>query len=316
MPQEGNSLVCDTLAASVAAVGAVTFTNPIEVVKTRMALQGELVKSKNLKAKSYTNPVQALISIGKNEGLKGVQKGLVVAYPYQILLNCCRLGYYEPTRQFLNNFFHPNEDPRIYQNMYINVFTGSMTGALGAAVSSPLYLVKTRMQSYASHSSKTAVGQQTHYTNFVQGLQQIYKTEGGINGLFRGCDTAMIRTAAGSAIQLPLYNYCKGIIKTNFGYSDDDTRLHLISSTITGFGVGFAINPFDVILTRVYNQRGNLYSGPVDCLMKTVKTEGPRALFKGLGASLMRFAPHSILTLTFMEMASIWIYGARDTYFR
>lgn len=45
-------------------------------------------------------------------------------------------------------------------------------------------------------------------------------------------------------------------------------------------------------LTRVYNQPtqklpdgrivGTLYKGPIDCLWKTLKTEGPLAWYKGL----------------------------------
>lgn len=47
------------IAGGVAACGAVTFTNPIELVKTRMQLQGELSKLKG-QAKLYKNPLQLL----------------------------------------------------------------------------------------------------------------------------------------------------------------------------------------------------------------------------------------------------------------
>jgi solute carrier family 25 protein 34/35 len=45
------------------------------------------------------------------------------------------------------------------------------------------------------------------------------------------------------------------------------------------------MNPFDVVVTRLYNQRvegrqGTLYSGPIDCLIKTFKAEGLRGLYK------------------------------------
>ncbi|CCH42324.1 Mitochondrial oxaloacetate transport protein [Wickerhamomyces ciferrii] len=283
------------IAGGLAACGAVTFTNPIELVKTRMQLQGELSHSNQ--AKVYKNPIQALGKIYSNEGIKGVQKGLVCAYIYQIGLNGCRLGLYEPSRNILNSVFYPSQDPHSVQNVPINVAAGALSGIAGAIIGSPLFLIKTRMQSY---STKIAIGEQTHYKNFLDGLVSIYSKEGGIPGLFRGVDAAIIRTGMGSSVQLPIYNYLKQFLQKNEIVSEG-AGLHLISSTFAGFGVGIVMNPGDVVLTRMYNQKGDLYKGPIDCFIKTIKYEGVFALYKGFGAQLLRIAPHTILTLTFME---------------
>lgn len=57
-------------AGALAACGAVTVTNPMEVVKTRLQLQGELA-SKGQVRKIYTGVFQALRIIAINEGIKG-----------------------------------------------------------------------------------------------------------------------------------------------------------------------------------------------------------------------------------------------------
>ncbi|GMM30724.1 Oac1 protein [Martiniozyma asiatica (nom. inval.)] len=285
------STVGGFIAGGVAACGAVTFTNPIELVKTRMQLQGEL--SANA-VKIYKNPVQALALIFKNEGIRGIQKGLVCAYVYQLGLNGCRLGLYEPTRKIVNNLFYPGQEN--IQNIPINVVAGALSGIAGAIIGSPMYLVKTRMQSY---SDQVKIGEQTHYKNAWDGLRQIYSKEGFV-GLFRGVDAAILRTGAGSSVQLPIYNFAKLELKST-GLFNEGPGLHLFASVIAGFGVGIVMNPWDVILTRVYNQRGDLYKGPVDCFIKTIKSEGLGALYKGFGAQIMRIAPHTVLTLTFME---------------
>jgi solute carrier family 25, member 34/35 len=78
-------------AGALAACGAVTVTNPMEVVKTRLQLQGELAAKGQVK-KVYTGVFQALRLIAVNEGIKGIpfllllisgtQRGLGVAvYP-------------------------------------------------------------------------------------------------------------------------------------------------------------------------------------------------------------------------------------------
>lgn len=299
------------IAGGIAACGAVTFSNPVDLVKTRMQLQGELSKGGE---KIYKNPLQALGKIYQMEGIRGLQKGLFAAYVYQIGLNGCRLGLYEPVRNALNKTFFPDiEDYHKVQNIPINVVAGAISGMAGATVGSPLFLVKTRMQSY----SPIAIGDQTHYKSVYDGLKQLYANGGFAKGLFKGVDAALIRTGMGSAVQLPIYNGAKNFLLNNHIVADSNSpNLHLLSSTIAGFGVGVVMNPGDVILTRVYNQKGQAhYSGPVDCLVKIVKYEGVGALYKGFFAQLMRICPHTILTLTFMEQTMKLVQGVEQKIF-
>ncbi|SCV01580.1 LAME_0G17150g1_1 [Lachancea meyersii CBS 8951] len=289
------------IAGGMAACIAVTVTNPIEVVKTRMQLQGEMSAAGQ---KIYRNPLQALGVIFKHEGIRGLQKGLSCAYIYQIGLNGSRLGFYEPIRTLLNRTFYPAQDPHKVQNVAVNVTSGATSGIIGAIMGSPLFLIKTRMQSY---SSAVQVGQQTHYTSIANGLSTIYRAE-GLKGLYRGVDAAILRTGAGSSVQLPIYNTAKHFLLNN-DLMKEGTGLHLVASTISGIGVGVVMNPWDVILTRVYNQKGNLYKGPVDCFVKTVRIEGFGALYKGFEAQLFRIAPHTILCLTFMEQTMKLVYA-------
>ena len=52
----------------------------------------------------------------------------------------------------------------------------------------------------------------------------------------------------------------------------------------------------DTIMSRMYNQTGNLYKGVFDCLYKTVTTEGVLAIYKGYLAHLARILPHTVCT--------------------
>ncbi|EJS42956.1 oac1p [Saccharomyces arboricola H-6] len=292
------------VAGGLAACIAVTVTNPIELIKIRMQLQGEMSASA---AKIYKNPIQGMAVIFKNEGIKGLQKGLNAAYIYQIGLNGSRLGFYEPIRTSLNHLFFPDQESHKVQSVGINVFSGAASGIIGAVVGSPLFLVKTRLQSY---SEFIKIGEQTHYTGVWNGLVTIFKTE-GVKGLFRGIDAAILRTGAGSSVQLPIYNTAKSFLVKN-DIMKDGPALHLTASTISGLGVAVVMNPWDVILTRIYNQKGNLYKGPIDCLVKTVKIEGITALYKGFVAQVFRIAPHTIMCLTFMEQTMKLVYSVES----
>lgn len=50
----------------------------------------------------------------------------------------------------------------------------------------------------------------------------------------------------------------------------------------------------DTIMSRMYNQTGDLYKGVFDCLFKTVKAEGLFAIYKGFFAHLARILPHTV----------------------
>ncbi|CAG8781725.1 15669_t:CDS:2, partial [Cetraspora pellucida] len=64
------------LIGGAAACAAVTFSNPWEVVKTRLQLQGELAQSNSNYAKPYKNVFQAFYYIIKHEGILSINKGL------------------------------------------------------------------------------------------------------------------------------------------------------------------------------------------------------------------------------------------------
>ena len=68
----------------------------------------------------------------------------------------------------------------------------------------------------------------------------------------------------------------------------------------------------DTIMSRMYNQTGNLYSGVFDCLVKIVKTEGLLAIYKGFFAHLARILPHTILTLSLAEQTNKYMRKFED----
>ena len=55
----------------------VTVSNPAEVAKTRLQLQGELTKDGGIKV--YRNTFDVLVKTARNEGIRGVQRGLGAA---------------------------------------------------------------------------------------------------------------------------------------------------------------------------------------------------------------------------------------------
>jgi len=296
---------------SIAGSGACLVSTPPEVIKTRLQLQGELVKSGSGQ-KVYTGFLQGIYTILKYEGLKGIYSGIRPAIYYQTVMNGIRFGCHEYLKSVQCSIKGLEGHPILYWG--INVISSAISGITGAFVASPFYLVKTRFQSSAR--KEIAVGHQHHYTGTFNAFKDIIEKE-GVRGLWRGAHGQVLRVGMGSAIQISTYERIKEIIAPFFPQQEGQCTnmwMATASAFCTSFPLVIAMNPVDVVATRLYNQKvvdgkGVLYSGPIDCLQKTYKQEGLVGCYKGTVAHYMRLAPHTLGTFIIFE--SLQNFGKR-----
>lgn len=282
----------DFALGALACCAACVFTNPLEVVKTRMQLQGEL-RARGSYQRHYRGVVQALWVVGRTDGVKGLQKGLSVGLIYQGVMNGVRLGTYSYCEALGITSFHGG-----------SLLSGAGAGALGAFIASPAYLIKTHLQ--AQSVQAIAVGHQHNHLGVSNAFVTIYQKEGLI-GLWRGVNGAVPRVMVGSAAQLATFTSAKEWVSQSQVFSLNKFATSLIAAMISGVAVAFSMTPFDVISTRLYNQpvdelrKGRLYHGFSDCMLKVCQTEGVRGLYKGMGPVFLRLAPHTMLSMVFWD---------------
>jgi len=138
-------MAAEFIIGGLAASGACFFTNPLEVAKTRMQLQGELV-ARGQHAVHYRNVVHAFYTIGRVDGLLALQKGLVPAVWYQFVMNGVRLGFYQRVQDM-----GLTKDRNGHVSVVRSVAAGAFSGGLGAAVASPLYMVSYSINSICGY---------------------------------------------------------------------------------------------------------------------------------------------------------------------
>ncbi|XP_036033270.1 solute carrier family 25 member 34 isoform X2 [Onychomys torridus] len=181
---------------------ACVFTNPLEVVKTRLQLQGEL-QAPGTYPRPYRGFVSSVTAIARADGLWGLQKGLAAGLLYQGLMNGVRFYCYSLACQ-----------AGLTQQPGGTVVAGAMAGALGAFVGSPAYLVKTQLQ--AQTVAVMAVGHQHQHQSVLGALETIWRQQ-GLLGLWRGVGGAVLRVTVGSAAQLATFASAKAWVQERQG---------------------------------------------------------------------------------------------------
>lgn len=284
------------LSACVAEFG----TFPIDTTKTRLQIQGGKCDSGHTVAKRYRGMLHALLRISSEEGVRALYFGIAPAVLRQATYGTIKFGLYYSLKQMLVS--NPEEE-----RLGINVFCAVTAGVVSSAMANPTDVLKVRLQSGRKDFKEKSL---------LQAFVTIYNQE-GIQGLWRGvCPTAQ-RAGVIVGVELPIYDMCKHYF-IKMSILPDNATNHFMSSFIASLGGAVASTPLDVVRTRLMNQRrfkpspaaisGNgamctsrIYSSTVDCLVQTVKSEGPLALYKGFIPTWMRLGPWNIIFFVTFE---------------
>lgn len=158
-------------------------------------------------------------------------------------------------------------------------------------MASPADLVKVRMQADGRMVSQ---GLQPRYSGPLDALSKIV-CEDGIRGLWRGVIPNAQRAFLVNMGELACYDQAKRFIIQK-RIAEDNICAHTLASIMSGLSATTLSCPADVVKTRMMNQAACeggkvMYNSSYDCLVKTVRIEGLRALWKGFFPTWARLGP-------------------------
>jgi len=277
----------------VAAGLAICVVNPIDVVKSRMQMQGELGSSGG---RVYTGVLSGLTTIVRREGPKALYKGLAPAILFQMVGNSTRFGVYYAGKEYIG------ADKTL--DSKANFGLAMTAGGLAGVIACPFFTLKTQLQVQSSMAGELAVGYQHAHRGLVDAFRTTVR-ESGPAGLYAGLPAFLCRCVALVAAQMTTYDWAKQNIRDQ-KLLVDNTALHVVSSAIAAGAACVCMQPFDLVGARMMNQPtscgvGTRYASPFDCFIKTIRGEGPAGLYKGVGANYVRMGPQYILTFVFFE---------------
>ncbi|CEP21543.1 unnamed protein product [Cyberlindnera jadinii] len=277
-----------------------TVIAPVERAKILFQLQGP-------GKANYQGMFPTIAKMYKEEGVKGLFRGNG--------LNCVRIFPYSAVQFFVYQrikfmLLKPGE---IDLNNFQRLFAGFIGGIASVFATYPLDLVRTRLSIQTANlaklsESKVHAGQKP--PGVMELLGKIYKTEGGILGLYRGVYPTTLGVAPYVAINFAVYEQLKEFVP-----EDSNPLIKLLLGATAGGIAQTLTYPFDLLRRRFQvltmggheSELGFKYTSVWNALETIVKTEGFAGLYKGLVANLFKVVPSMAVSWLTYDVIKDWM---------
>jgi len=174
------------LSGASAGFTSLTFTYPLEVIRTRLTIQSRLNPE-------YTGITNACTKIVKTEGIKGLFKGYT--------MSCMGFIPYLTINFYTFNYLKDHTNPT--GNTLINLVNGSAAGTAAISIMYPSDLIRRKLQVNKEHN-----------IGIFKTVKNIYKIN-GIRGFYSGYFTGIAKVTPQSGITFMVYELCKKYIIEN-----------------------------------------------------------------------------------------------------
>jgi len=181
----------EVLAGMGAGASQVVFTNPIEIVKIRLQVQGEIFRQTGQAPKGA-------VQICRELGFAGLYKGATACFARDIPFS----AIYFPAYEGLKALFR-KRDEKVTSGWGL-FFAGTLAGGLAASSTTPFDVIKTRLQVEAR------AGQET-YSGIFDCARKVYKSEGP-KAFFKGVVPRIMRSSPQFGVTLLAYEFLQRFI--------------------------------------------------------------------------------------------------------
>ncbi|KAI9798340.1 MAG: mitochondrial aspartate-glutamate transporter agc1 [Candelina submexicana] len=183
----------EILAGGSAGACQVVFTNPLEIVKIRLQVQGEIAK--NVEGV----PKRSAMWIVKNLGLLGLYKGASACLARDVPFS----AIYFPTYNHLKrDFFGEGQNKKL--GILQLLTAGAIAGMPAAYLTTPFDVIKTRLQVEARKG-------ETKYTSLRHCASTVYREE-GFKAFFKGGPARILRSSPQFAFTLAGYEVLQSLL--------------------------------------------------------------------------------------------------------
>ncbi|CAN8066609.1 unnamed protein product [Agarophyton chilense] len=233
-------------------VDAVLF--PLDTLKTRMQLASTVASKSSA----------ALLS--------GLYAGFGPAVVASAPAAAAFFGVYDYVKHVLEDFVGKNKP---HYAPLCHMIAAAAGDVAGSTVRAPFEVVKQRVQSGL-------------YVGAGAAVRGTFAKE-GLGGFYTGYGSLVIRELPFDAIQFPLYEYLKSVVKKRKGTDCLETWESSACGSVAGAISAALTTPLDVVKTRLMTQNvaAPKYEGIVHGISTIAREEGPKALMAGVVPRVM-----------------------------
>jgi len=251
-----------------------------------------------VKIQLQTQRKSSILAIIKQEGPHFFYRGLIPGIYRQGIYSSIKMCIYPHIRDFLaTSHIRRNQSlsPSSQVNIIHRILAGGIAGACGSAFANPFDILKIQRQAQQNLNSKPRL---------IQDLQRL-----GWDGYRRGLLVNLQRSFLLNAAELAAYDTCKSSLLTRYQMSDT-ILTHFLSSCVAGFFAAGVSAPVDFVKTRLMSQNNttHMYTGIMDCIIKTTKNEGFLRLYSGFIPSWLRIGPWCCIMFITWEQYKNWLH--------
>ncbi|KAK6461525.1 mitochondrial carrier domain-containing protein [Scheffersomyces coipomensis] len=304
---------------------------PLDVVKTRLQAQGDLVKSDSNYKIKYKGFVGAFKTILREEGFAGLYRGLVPITVGYLPTWTIYFTVYERAKKFYPQFLQKNFN--IQQDALAH-FCSALTAGLGSSIAvNPIWVVKTRLmiqtgkgQTIYDHNEKYAKEnlKRTYYKGTIDAFRKMYKEE-GLRVFYSGLVPSIFGLLH-VGIHFPVYEELKKILHcdTALSHPHDPAEPNsilwrlIMASSASKMVASTITYPHEILRTRMQiqaikqeakNPGIHKKHRMLNSLIKIYQKEGLRGFYAGYAVNLVRTVPASAVTLVSFEYIKTYLLG-------
>jgi len=260
--------------ASVNACFAEAITYPLDLLKTRLQLQGSSAAAAPLSLSGMAS------SVVRTEGMKALFAGMSVALLRQLFNAGISVALYPSVRAALLGPAESSEAAPLWKR----AAAGAATGCIGQLLAQPTDVIKVRVQ---ADGRARAAGLQPRYKGSLDAARSILAAE-GLRGFYASTYASVWRAAIIQAAGISSYDHTKQwatqLVGSSEGYAPQ-----VVAALVCGVISAAVSCPLDIVKTRVINEPSR-YKGPNDCLMQLIRKEGFFSMWKGFLPTYQRQA--------------------------
>lgn len=222
----------EMIAGGTAGFCQVIFTNPLEIVKIRLQIQGELAK------RSDAVPKRSAMWIIRNLGIMGLYKGASAC----LLRDGPFSAIYFPTYAHLKKDFF-GESPTKKLGVLQLLTAGAIAGMPAAYLTTPCDVIKTRLQVEARKGEAT-------YNGLVDAARKIYAQE-GFKAFWKGGPARILRSSPQFGFTLAAYEVLSTLLPMPGSAEAESQKAAAAAGKMEpGVGLREATSPLSYIRSR------------------------------------------------------------------